>query len=73
MPVMETLIRELRSALDSGEVTMSGLARQAGCTRQHLYGVLDGNHKLSLEKAEKLAKAVGCELRFHGPRKKVSA
>jgi len=73
MSVMDSLIEQLRKSVDRGEVTMSGLARTVGCTRQHLYGVINGTHQLSLPLAEKLAAAVGCEVRIHKTRKKISA
>ena len=70
---MDNLLTQIRKSVDRGDVTMSGLAAVVGCTRQHLYGVLAGQHNLSLELAEKLAIAVGFEIVCKKKREKLSA
>ena len=61
MPVMENLLLYLKESVQRGDVTMSGLARNVGCSRQHLYGVINGDHQMSLSLAEKIAAQIGCE------------
>lgn len=73
MSAMDKLISAIRKSIDRGDVTITELATAAGCSRQHIYGILGGGHQLSLPLAEKLAKAVGFELVCRPHRKKVSA
>lgn len=73
MDAMESLSEQVRVAISRGDYTMTSLAIEVGCSRQHLHAVLSGKHQMSLKLAEQIAEAVGCELRFQSRRKKVSA
>lgn len=73
MNAMESLSEQVRVSVNRGEYTMTSLAARVGCTRQHLHAVLAGKHQMSLALAEKIADAVGCELRFQTKRKKITA
>lgn len=72
MSAMEDLAKQVRICIDRGEFSMTSLAKEVGCTRQHLHAVLASKHKMSLSLAEKIAAAVGCELRVQTSRKKIS-
>lgn len=64
MEDMEKLIESVRSHLDRGVSTSVDLAKSAETTRQTIHSVLTGRHKPTLQLAERLAAAIGGEVRF---------
>ena len=66
---MKTLIAYLNEALDSGGMTVTALARAAGCSRQHIYSVISGESQPSMQMAEKLAESIGYTIEVKVSRK----
>lgn len=64
MEDMEKLIESVRSYLGDGKATSVDLAKSADTTRQTIHSILTGKHKPSLPLAERLAAAIGGEVRF---------
>lgn len=73
--IMKPLVEMIRFALQNKTVTVKQLATEVGCSRQHIYQILNGENVPSMLMAEKLADAIGCEISLHvsTKSKKVSA
>jgi DNA-binding phage protein len=59
---MKQLVQLLQSAIETKAVTITQLAADTGCSRQHIYNVLQGKQIPSLIMAEKLADSIGFTL-----------
>lgn len=59
---MKDLIRLLKKRIKSDDITVTGLCREAGCSRQTFYNIINGDKVPTLPLAERLAKAAGCKI-----------
>lgn len=64
MSIMSQLLKILQTELDTQVVTVADLSKRLGCSRQHIYNILHGNRKPTLDFAEKLAAELGLTLRL---------
>jgi transcriptional regulator with XRE-family HTH domain len=62
MSSMEKLINILKDALSSKRITVAELSRECGCSRQHIYQILNGEQHPTLHLAEKILAALGAEI-----------
>jgi transcriptional regulator with XRE-family HTH domain len=62
MLIMDALLLQMRSKLDSGEVTTTDLALACDVSRQYIYKILRGESHPTVPVAEKLAAAIGLEI-----------
>lgn len=64
MQIMNDLLAILKNAIDERSVTIAALARRLGCSRQHIYDIINKADKTSVTviEAELLAEAVGCSI-----------
>lgn len=62
MSDMETLVQILDDAIKQRDVNVSALARDCGCSRQHIYQIVRGQQQPSLAIAEQICRALGAEL-----------
>ena len=72
MAVMQELTSKIKGCILAGKVTITDLARICGCSRQHIYNVLEGKSELTISLAEKIADECGFSLRI-GNKKKIPA
>lgn len=73
MLVMRELLTEIRNCVADGKTTVPKLAEACGCTKQHLYNVLNGESQITVGLAEKIAENLGFELHLRRKRKKSAA
>ncbi len=69
MSAMQQLIKILTASIDAKVITITELAAIAGCSRQHIYNVLQGKQCPTVAMAEHLASAVGVTLKLVPTRK----
>lgn len=62
MYIMNQLMAILQTELDTQVVTVAHLSKRLGCSRQHIYNILNGNRKPTLDFAERLAAELGLTL-----------
>lgn len=62
MSTMDKLLSVLHAELDAQVVTVAQLADRLGCSRQHIYNILNDHRKPTLDFAEKLASELGLTL-----------
>ena len=53
------LARQIRRAVNEGQVTVAELSRLTGISRAHIYRIMDGKHDPGLGHAMQLARAIG--------------
>ena len=74
MGAMNELIDILRRSIDSGDHSVAAIAARCGCSRTHIYNVLNREQQPTLALAEKIADAIGAEITVKTKRrKKISA
>lgn len=75
MPCMKQLVALLNSAIETKVVTITELSTTVGCSRQHIYNILQGKQDPTVHIAEQLANAIGASLTltFKKNPKKISA
>lgn len=75
MLVMNQLLKILQTELDAQVVTVAQLAKRLDCSRQHIYNILNGQRKPTLEFAERLAEELGLSINLsvQKNRKKIPA
>lgn len=64
MSIMNQLMAILQTELDTHVVTVAHLSKRLGCSRQHIYNILNGSRTPSLDFAERLATELGLTLRL---------
>lgn len=73
MTNMERLREMLRQTIDAKRLTIVEIARMAGCSRQHIHNLLNGDRDISMSLAERLAEICGSRLEIKRGRKKIPA
>ena len=73
MQLMKDLIQLVQKEVSSGRLSMSELARRAGCTRQYLYQILREESDPTLPLAAKIAEACGFQVEIKKSREKKTA
>jgi hypothetical protein len=59
------IARQLRQRMEREDMTVSGLAKQLGTSRNQVHRILDPrDHNVTLATLERAASAVGCRLRL---------
>ncbi len=64
MPVMNQLLKILQTELDAQVVTVAQLASRLGCSRQHIYNIVNEDRKMTLDFAERLATELGLAIKL---------
>jgi transcriptional regulator with XRE-family HTH domain len=59
---MEKLIEILSAKIHSKQISITELALKSGCSRQHIYNILQRKQCPSIEMAEKLAESAGISM-----------
>jgi transcriptional regulator with XRE-family HTH domain len=62
MSAMTSLIEILRAAIESRRITVTDISAACGCSRQHIYQVMNGEQQPTFALAEKIANALGAEI-----------
>lgn len=64
MPASENFRRNLRTAIDAKDLSLTQVAETAGMQRPYVSRVLNGHTNPLMDQAERLSKAVGFPLDF---------
>lgn len=64
MSTMDQLLKILQTELDTHVVTVAQLAKRLGCSRQHIYNILNGEREPTLPFAERLAGELGLTIQL---------
>ena len=75
MFTMETLQQLIRDAIDRRQITISGLAKDCGCSRQHIYHILEDERQPTFDLVQKILHALDAEIvvKKRKPRKKLGS
>lgn len=67
--IMDQFVAIVNRELERQQMAVADLAERAGCGRQYLYRVLNGEHSVSIKKAADIAGALGITIKIVPPQK----
>lgn len=69
MGLMGTFAKLLKAEVESGRVKVAAVARAAGCSRQHIYDIIDEETEVTLTLAQRIAEFCGFRLELKKSKK----
>lgn len=59
VPAMSSFCEQIRNSMEEKNVSFTQLAALSGVSRAYIYRILDGTHVPTMDKADKIASALG--------------